>query len=717
MKINLKIISLTLSLIILLWSTDIIVDYAQAGPGNSFSQLIKENSEANWISRTIISGLFLIFGIIMSLVIESRKALEETLKNQEEEFRRLFDIAGEALVVLDARGEVKYWNDGAEYLFRYLQKEALGKEFRHFLAHQSSGHFEEEFNLLKKSMPGFKGRKTLTLIGRRKDNIEFPCQITFTTTRIHHRWLSLAFIHDLSRQKEKEKKLTFTEWALNSSPHGLAIIDLHGKIILANPSLVRLWKMPIERFEGENFIKLWESEEEISDFIFEVQEKGRKSIKTHAQRKDGSKFFAQVFASPIKNDHYQTVAILVSVQDITEFQNQAIFQQLKDKFEEVITNLATCFINLAVEEVDQEISKALELIGQVLNIDYCYLYLFSPGRKRVYLKDFWHSPEGSIESLPQEIEASELGPIRENILNKEIYFLSPLNEASPALEQSYFFKSLIWRGTKSFLAIPLVFRLKVLGFFGVETITRTRDWEADLISLLRLAAEILANTLERKAMEEELALSLAEKESLLRELHHRIKNNLQFMASLLNLQLRKTKNKKLRQILTESQARIRSMSMVHESLYASQDLAGVNIAAYITSLVSYLSQIYRPEQDKLRIKLDIEEITVETNTAILCGLIINELLSNSFKYGFPEEYLQKLGKPGEIQINFKTLKDGRFQLKVRDNGIGLPPDFDLEKATSVGLRLVDSLVKQHKGSLKVERKGGTALTIVCPVST
>lgn len=700
-----------------MWTTDILVDYAQFGPFASFSQWLKGSTGTAWISRTIISGLFLILGFIISLAIESRKALEQALRNQEEEFRRLFASAGEALVVLDARGEVKYWNDGAEFLFRYLQKEAVGKEFKHFLAPQSFGQFEEEFHLLKKAIPGFKGRKTLTFTGRRKDNSEFPCQITFTTTRVHQRWLALASLQDLSWQKEKEKKLTLTEWAINSSPHGLAIIDLQGKIIMANPSLSRLWKLPREKIEGENFIKLWENEEKISDFLLDVQEKGSKSIQTQAQRKDGSKFHTQLFASPVKDDRQQIVALLITVQDISESHGQIIIQELKENFEEVIANLATCFINLGAEEVDQEIDKALELIGQVLKMDFCYIYLFSPDQTKLSLEYFWHSPQASLESLPQKIESSELGAIQENILNKENYSLSPVNETSPSLEQNYFLKSLLWRNTKSFLAVPLVFRRKVLGFLGVESIHPSTDWAADLISLLRLAAEILANTLERKAMEEELALSLKEKEDLLRELHHRVKNNLQFMASLLNLQLRKTKDKKLRQILIESQARIRSMSLVHESLYASHKMAGINIAIYITNLVAYLSQIYRPDPQKVRLKLDIEEITVKTSTAILCGLIINELLSNCFKYGFPEEHLQQLDRPGEIKINFKTLKDGRFQLKVKDNGIGLPSDFSLEKTTSIGLRLVDSLVKQNKGSIRIERKGGTSFTIICPLST
>lgn len=717
MKVNLKIISLTFLVIFFLWITDIIIDYAHHGPLDSFSKIIKGSSGDEWISRTAISGLILLFGFIMSLAIESKKALVKSLQNQESEFRRMFEIAGDALVVLDAKGDVKYWNDGAEFLFRYLQKEALGKEFKHFLAPQSYDFFDKEFSRLKKSIPGFKGRKSLILVGRRKDNTEFPCEVILSWTRINQCWLALVLIRDLTTQKEKEKKLIIKEWAINSSVHSLAIIDRQGKITFANSAFARLWRTPLEKLDSQCFIKLWENEDEVNDFIYDVWEKGAKILRTKARREDGSGFLATLLASPIKNEDLQTVALLVYVKDISKTQDEEASKNLKDNLEQLVTNLAVSFINLSADKVDSEITKALELLGSTLGFDYCYLYLFSPDQTKLILKNVWHLPQGLRESLPKEIVPSKSSPLLEKISKKEIYSLSLNTPNSPPINQSYFLKSLTWRGTQSFLAVPLISCQKVLGFLGLEKKSRWQEGDPELISLLRLAAEIIANSLERMAMEKELALSLQEKDSLLRELHHRVKNNLQFMASLLNLQLRKIKNKKLRQVLTESQARIRSMSLVHESLYSSQNLTGINIAAYISNLVSYLTQAYIPDQEKIKIKIDIEEIIVDTNLAIFCGLVINELLSNSFKYAFPEEHLGKLGQSGEIKIKFKTLKDGRFQLKITDNGIGLPSNFDLEKATSVGLRLVDTLVKQYQGTIKIEHNGGSSFIIVGPLKS
>jgi len=715
MKVNLKIISLTLLVIFSLWITDIIIDYAHHGSLDSFLQIIKGRSGDEWISRTTLSGLILLFGFLMSLAIESKKALVKSLQDQETEIRRMFKIAGEALVILDAKGEVKYWNDGAEFLFRYLQKEALGKEFKHFLGPQSYDLFDEELIKLKKSTPGFKGRTSLILVGRRKDNSEFPCEAIMSWARINQSWLAVVLIHDLTAQIEKEKKLILKEWALNTFPHSLVIINRRGKIISANPASAQLWKIPCQELESKSFIKLWEKEDEVNDFINEVWEKGLQAVRIKALRKDGSRFLALVSASPIKNEEHQKVAILAFIQDITATQDEAQVRNLKDHLEQLATNLAVSFINLTPDKVASEINKALELLGSSLGVDYCYLYLFSSDQRKLVLKSVWHLPPGLRESLPNEIAVNESNSWLEKISQKETHTLSAITPNSPLLNQSPFLKSLTWRDTQAFLAIPLISRQKVLGFLGLEKSSSWQVGDPEIISLLRLVAESIANTLEQKVLEQQLALSLQEKESLLRELHHRIKNNLQFMASLLNLHLRKTKSKKLRQILTESQSRIKSMSLVHESLYSSQDLSGINIAAYISNLVSYLSQAYILNQEKIQIKIDIEEITVDTNLAIFCGLTINELLSNCFKYAYPEEHLEKLGQPGEIKIKFKTIKDERFQLKVIDNGIGLPSSFDLEKATSVGLRLVNSLVKQYQGTIKIEKNRGTSFTIVGPL--
>lgn len=204
--------------------------------------------------------------------------------------------------------------------------------------------------------------------------------------------------------------------------------------------------------------------------------------------------------------------------------------------------------------------------------------------------------------------------------------------------------------------------------------------------------------------EQRITASLKEKEVLLREIHHRVKNNMQIISSLLRLQAEKIKDKKLRESFQISQNRIRSMALIHEELYRSTDLALINIYHYIHKLVSQLFSSYGISKKRIKLVIDIENIPLNINQAIPCGLIINELVSNSIKHAFPNERI------GMITISMKKSKNGK-KLIIKDNGIGLPKDNKLNKYESLGLQIVRDLVRQLEGKLKINRQAGTEFRI------
>jgi two-component sensor histidine kinase len=204
----------------------------------------------------------------------------------------------------------------------------------------------------------------------------------------------------------------------------------------------------------------------------------------------------------------------------------------------------------------------------------------------------------------------------------------------------------------------------------------------------------------KKEIELKLRKLLKEKEILLKEVHHRVKNNLQVISSILNLQSSYVKDQMTLDILRESQNRIKAMSFIHESLYRSDDFSFVNFSSYINSLSSNLVQTYIIKHTNIRLDLDLGDVNLNLDQAIPCGLIINELVSNSIKYAFP---FKKQGK-----ICIKLTKDGnKIYLSVSDNGIGLPVNFDVENTDSLGLQLVYILVSQLDGDIKVINKKGT----------
>jgi two-component sensor histidine kinase len=227
-----------------------------------------------------------------------------------------------------------------------------------------------------------------------------------------------------------------------------------------------------------------------------------------------------------------------------------------------------------------------------------------------------------------------------------------------------------------------------------------------LLQDLKKANEQLKQELaERKRAEEQIEASLKEKEVLLKEIHHRVKNNLQIISSLLSLQSMHVKDKGAVEMLRDSQSRVRSMALIHERLYKSEGLVKINLAEYIRDLSGYLLRSYETKPDAIRLKLSADDVLMSIDTAIPCGLILNELISNSLKHAFPGK------RGGEIRIGFHSDDEDRFVLTVGDNGIGFPEDLDLRSTKSLGLQLVNALTDQLEGSIELDRRGGTEFKV------
>jgi|GEM_PF-295679 len=209
---------------------------------------------------------------------------------------------------------------------------------------------------------------------------------------------------------------------------------------------------------------------------------------------------------------------------------------------------------------------------------------------------------------------------------------------------------------------------------------------------------------EQKYAEEKLQKSLQEKEILLQEIHHRVKNNLQVVCSILDLQSEYIDEQKTRDVLQETQNRVRAMALVHEKLYHLHDAPSILVDKYIESIVQYLHETYEGFAWNINIKVNVESLTVPIDIATACGLIVSELVSNAMKYAFPDK------KAGEITIRFYKDKDS-FVISVADNGIGLPPKIDIEKTGTLGLRLVKMLTRQLKGTMEWDKTKGTKWTI------
>jgi len=211
---------------------------------------------------------------------------------------------------------------------------------------------------------------------------------------------------------------------------------------------------------------------------------------------------------------------------------------------------------------------------------------------------------------------------------------------------------------------------------------------------------------ERKQAEEQIKASLKEKEVLLSEVHHRVKNNMQVIISLLRLQSSKIEDKRYAAMFKDSEDRIKSMALIHEKLYRTKDFAKIDFNDYAKGLANHLIRTYSAAAGKIRLNTNIEDIHIGFDKAIPCGLIINELISNSLKYAFPK------GEKGEIKIVLRAINSHEVELTVRDDGIGLSKEMDIRKTESLGLQLVHILAEdQLDGTLSVDREEGAAFKI------
>ena len=217
--------------------------------------------------------------------------------------------------------------------------------------------------------------------------------------------------------------------------------------------------------------------------------------------------------------------------------------------------------------------------------------------------------------------------------------------------------------------------------------------------------QIQSRKIEQDKAEKQIKNSLDEKIIMLQEIHHRVKNNMQIISSLIRLHSRSIHDEKSLQVFEECRDRIQSMALVHEILYKSKDFARIDFGQYLQNLTDYLFKSYSTSPESVKLSISVKRIAIDINNAIPVGMLINELVSNALKHAFPNN------KKGEISITLTKDNQGRSHLEVKDNGVGLPEDFDLNSQTTFGVELITTLVRQLNGKIKITSQDGTLIKV------
>lgn len=375
--------------------------------------------------------------------------------------------------------------------------------------------------------------------------------------------------------------------------------------------------------------------------------------------------------------------------------------------EKLVADISTHFINIPISHLDDEIGESIKRIGEFTGVDRSYVFRISDDNTCINNTHEWcaEGVESYIDRL-QGLSLAEFGYSMRRLDQGEVFHVPDVAELpSEADHERKEFES---EGIKTLVNVPIMVRQKMIGFLGFDAVHAHKSWSEDDIRLLKLIGEIIANALDRKAVEEQLQGSLSDKEVLLREIHHRVKNNMQIVNSLLFLQeqaVQDTVDAIALNAFQHSRARIKAMAVIHDRLYRSSEFSSIDFEEYLNALVPELLNSYGIEGE-INIEIAAQKIKLGLDAAIPCALIINELITNSLKHAFPQ------GQAGRIELHMGRRSNGSVRVVIADDGVGMPANVDLSIAPkTLGLRLVNDLAKQLDGAVTVSVERGTRVQV------
>lgn len=416
------------------------------------------------------------------------------------------------------------------------------------------------------------------------------------------------------------------------------------------------------------------------------------------------------FANQLSSLAYQNIQ---QTRFITERQKaeRALQQSLRET--EIMNRVVTQLVGVSkTAEIYHIIGETIE---ELLPNSYIIISGITPDKKNIRIMEcfgfdkYLSEIEGIVGINPFKINLPIMNMSQDDL---EDYFSDHLKESTEGI-YNLAFRKISLKASRMIERLLDIGKIYNMGFYwngqhyGGLTIALSKDQPLEHEKTIETIVSQTSIALQRSFAKNDIKESLEEKEVLLREIHHRVKNNMQIISSLLNLQCQHVEGEETQNVLKESQGRVRSMAMIHEKLYQSPNLTKIDFKDYIEKLASSLIYTYKIETRDVEQVFEVKNVEMNIDTAIPCGLIINELVTNSLKYAFPQS---ESDTTGIIKIELNQ-RDDQFKLTVSDNGVGLPMDIKPESSETLGLQLVNNLVKQLEGTLQIDRGNGTKFTI------
>lgn len=586
--------------------------------------------------------------------VTKRKKAEIAIKESEKRFRSLINNSSDLIRILDKEGSIIFDSPSSKRILGYPEGYFIGKNPLDFVHPADLERVKVDLHeVYEKRNPGIPTEFRIKRADGEYIPVESVSQNLIGVSGING---IIVTTHPVIERKKTENVLRFQANILNNVRDCVIVYDLQGKIIYWNKGAETIYGYCKKEIMGKNIKVLYLNRDKchFKPDLEKILELGEYNGEWEGKRKDGSKVYVDVRETVMYDVNGKMIGFIGVSKDISE----------RKKAEEQIKRseayYRTIFENTGTATVIIEEDTTISLV----NAEFEKLYGYS--KEKIEGKKSW-----------KEFVAPDYKDRIEEYHN--------LRRIDPNLA-------------------PRNYELKFIDRYGnikdiFTTVAIIPETKKSLISLLDIT--------NNKIAENKIKESLMEKEVLLKEIHHRVKNNLQIISSLLNLQTRCVEGEETINVLRESQNRVKTMAMVHEKLYQSEDLKDINFKEYIENLVSDLFYSYGIKKGTIGLQIDADDLKMDIDTAIPCGLIINELVTNSLKYAFPCPNNEDV-----VKVGLKKLQQDKLKLVISDNGVGLPENLDMENVETLGLKMVTILVNQLKGALEVNRTCGTEFKII-----
>ncbi len=589
--------------------------------------------------------------------INERARAERSIIDAEEKFRSLVENALIGIYILQD-GQFRYVNPRYEEIFGYEKGEMSNVDIWSVVEASDLPKVKDN---IRKRIDNEVASIQYTYKAIRKDGVMINVEVRGSKMIYDGKVAIIGTLQDITERLRAEEELRRSRQKLlihvERTPLAVIEWDLNFCVREWNASAQRIFGYSREEIIGRSATEIVpeSSHEEVAKLWMELKNKsgGERSTNWNVT-KDGRTILCEWYNTPLIDETGSVIGVASLVEDITE--------RVK---------------------AEKELSNQKEFLRAVIDTDPNF----------VFAKDW----DGRF-TLVNKAVADNYGTTKENLIGR-----TDADFNSNALEVEHFLnddREVITTGKVKFIPEEKVTNSHTGETRWYQTIkVPLLSVEGDY-QVLGVAADITA----RKLAEEITKKSLQEKELLLKEIHHRVKNNLQIIVSLLKLQSRFVYDKRDLDIFNKSRSRVETMSLIHEKLYKSSDISQIDIGNYLRDLVSHLLKAYNVNTSEIEFSITSENILLTIDTSIPCGLIVNELINNILKHAFPP------GHKGRISVDVKKQGE-KIHLTVSDNGIGIPADYEPDNSDSLGMQLIETLVKQLEGTVKVDNTNGTAFKI------